>query len=116
LEAGYNRQNITKHQQEQLILDFESVVNNHVLGTVSRKSHWRVNTGVDNRDNRKVISDRSMPNIYVRKFMNHFEELLELCVINKERLAKWNEVISLLIILMEFAKCSDFTEEDIVKF
>ena len=97
------------------ILDFESIINSHALGTAHRKLHWRLNTGKE-KDNRKVISDRFMPNIYVRKFMNHFEELLELCVINKERLAKWNEVISLLIILMEFAKCSDFTEEDIVKF
>ncbi len=87
-----------------------------MLGTPSRKSNWRVNTGVD-RDNQKVISDQSMPNTHVRKFLDHFEELSVLCVIDEEQLEVWNEVISLWINLMEFArKRSDFTEEEIVDF
>jgi hypothetical protein len=116
LLEGYNRENITKSQQEQLILDVEAVVNTRVLGTPSRKSSWRVNTAVD-KDNRKVISDQSMPNTHVRKFLNHFEELSELCIIDEERLEEWNEVISLWINLMEFArKRSDFTEDEILDF
>ncbi len=116
LLEGYNRENITKSQQEQLRLDVEEVVNTRVLGTPSRKSSWRVNTAVD-KDNRKVISDQSMPNTHVRKFLNHFEELSELCIIDEERLEEWNEVISLWINLMEFArKRSDFTEDEIIDF
>jgi hypothetical protein len=113
---GYNRENITKGQQDQLILDVESVVNHRVLGTVNIKSNWRVNTGVD-ADNRTVISDQFMPNTRVRKFMDLFEELLELWIIDKERLGKWNKVILLWVNLIELAgKRSDFTEEEIVKF
>lgn len=116
LLEGYNRENITKAQQDQLILDVEAVVNHRVLGTVHRKSNWRVTTGVD-ADNRTVIGDQSMPNTHVRKFMDHFEELSQLCIIDEERLGKWNEVISLWVNLMEFAgKRSDFSEEEIVEF
>jgi hypothetical protein len=116
LLEGYNRENITKAQQDQLILDVEAVVNHRVLGTVHRKSNWRVTTGVD-ADNRTVIGDQSMPNTHVQKFMDHFEELSQLCIIDEERLGKWNEVISLWVNLMEFAgKRSDFSEEEIVEF
>jgi hypothetical protein len=116
LLEGYNRENITRSEQAKLIVDFESIVNNHVLGTVSRKAHWRMNIGKD-KDNQPVIGDQSMPNTHVRKFLDHFEELAELCVIDGGRLAKWIEVISLWINVMEVArKRSDFTEEEIVDF
>jgi hypothetical protein len=115
LEA-YNRENITTAEQGQLILDFEAIVNTSVLGTPRRKAHWRMNTGRD-KDNRVVIGDQSMPNTHVRKFLDHFEELAELCIVDEERLAKWNDVISLWINLMEFArKRSDFTEQDVLDF
>jgi hypothetical protein len=116
LLEGYNRQDITAAEQERLIVDFEELINSSVLGTQRRKAHWRLNTGKD-RDNRKVIGDQSMPNTHVRRFLDHFEDLAELCLIDEERLAKWNEAISLWINLMEFArKRSDFTEEEIVEF
>jgi hypothetical protein len=116
LLEGYNRENITKREQEQLIKDFETTVNSRVLGTAHRKSHWRLNTGTD-KDNKKVIGDQLMPNTHLRKFLDHFEELTELCIIDEEQLAQWNEVISLWINLMEFArKQTDFTGEEIVEF
>jgi hypothetical protein len=113
---GYNRENITNREQDQLIVDFESIVNSRVLGTERRKAHWRLSTGTNN-DNRRVIADQSMPNTHVRKFLDHFEELAKLCVIDEERLARWNDAIYLWISLMEFArKRTDFTEEEIVDF
>jgi hypothetical protein len=116
LLEGYNRENITKSEQDKLILDFEGVVNSRVLGTPRRRSHWRLNTGKD-KDNQKVIADQSMPNTHVRKFMDHFEELAELCILDEERLQKWIDVISIWINLMEFArKRSDFSEQEIEDF
>jgi hypothetical protein len=116
LLEGYNRENITKIEQEQLIVDFESLVNSYVLGTPRRKAHWRMNTGKD-KDNKTIIGDQSMPNTHVRRFMDHFEQLAELCLIDDAKIAKWNDVISLWINLMEFArKRTDFTDEEIVDF
>jgi hypothetical protein len=116
LLEGYNRENITRSEQEKLIANFEAVVNSRVLGTAHRKSHWRLNTGKD-KDNKKVISDQSMPNMHVRKFLDHFAELAELCIIDEEQLAKWIEVISLWINLVEFArKQCNSTEEEIDEF
>jgi hypothetical protein len=40
-----------------------------------------MNIGKD-KDNQPVIGDQSMPNTHVRKFLDHFEELAELCVID----------------------------------
>jgi hypothetical protein len=75
-----------------------------------------LNTG-KNKDNQKVIADQSMPNTHVRKFMDHFEELAELCILDEERLQKWIDVISIWINLMEFArKRSDFSEQEIEDF
>jgi hypothetical protein len=113
---GYNRENITTVEQATLISNFESIVNSSVLGTPRRKAHWRMNTGRD-KDNRVVIGNQSMPNTHVRRFLDHFEELAELCLIDEDRLEKWNDVVSLWINLMEFSrKRSDFTEEQIVDF
>jgi hypothetical protein len=87
LLEGYNQANITRSEQGKLIVDFEAIVNSCVLGTERCKVHWRLSTGKD-KDNKKVISNQSMPNTHVRKFLDHFEEIAELCVINKEQLEK----------------------------
>jgi hypothetical protein len=114
---GYNRKDITAAEQEKLIVDFEDIVNSSVLGTPMRKAHWHLNTGKD-KDGRKVIGDQSMPNTHVRRFLDHFEDLANLCLSDdQERLAKWNDVILLWINLMAFArKRSDFSKEEIVEF
>ncbi len=76
LLEGYNRENITTAEQAKLILDFELLVNSSVLD-------WRLNTGQD-QDNRVVIGDQSMPNTHVRRFLDHFEDLAELCLVDED--------------------------------
>jgi hypothetical protein len=107
LLEGYNRENITATEQEKLIVDFKDIVNSSVLGTPRRKAHWHLINGKD-KDGRKVIGDQSMPNTHVRRFLDHFEELADLCLSNdQKRLQKWNDGISLWINLMAYAKESD---------
>jgi hypothetical protein len=42
-----------------------------------------MNTGRE-KDNRVVIGNQSMPNTHVRRFLDHFEELAKLCLIDEE--------------------------------
>jgi hypothetical protein len=116
LLEGDNREDITTAEQATLIADFKSIVNSSMLGTQRQKVHWQMNTGWD-KDNRVVICDQFMPNTHVHRFLDHFKELAELCLIDEGRLTKWNDVTSLWISLMDFArKRSDFTEQEIVDF
>jgi hypothetical protein len=105
-------------QQLELINRVEQVVNNCILGQPWRPSNWRVPV-LKSDSSKRVITDITMPNQHVRKFIKELHLITE-AVFDMEdddqraRKEAWDQCRTLWLEFMEMArKREDFTDLEI---
>jgi hypothetical protein len=69
----------TDSAKNKFLKEFESVVDTHVLGTLTRPANWRLATGKD-KDNMQCIKDQTLPNTHGRKLMLAFDIVATKCI------------------------------------
>jgi hypothetical protein len=113
--------NKTDQQQKELIRSVEHVVNTQVLGHPWRPSNWKIPLAKDDKS-KMVVSDLTMPNQHVRKFLMHLHRVTAVlfdATDDNERKRKeaWDECRDLWGEVTEMARMKeDFSDEDISEF
>ena len=113
--------NKTEQEEDEAIKKVEDVINNHILGRPWRPSNWCIPVA-KNKQNKKVISEMTMPNQHVRKLIANFPIITAACFdtsIEEEKNSKesWDSSVALWRIVTEMArKREDFSDEDIEEF
>jgi hypothetical protein len=94
----------------------EITANTMIIGKEDRKSNWKIVRAKDG-NHRQTIGDQSMPNTRVRKFINKFEILTDICVTDETRKLAWNDCIAKYREVMILArKREDFLDQEIDLF
>jgi hypothetical protein len=101
-------------QQTNFVACIEHWVNSEVLGEPWRLSHWRLPMK-KNSDNSIAIGEVTMPNQHARKFIDAFEDLVDICVPDDDvRNADWKDAAVKWRNLIHVARQKeDFTDEQI---
>ena len=69
----------TNKEEEESIKKIELIANTKILGNPWQPSNWRIPLGKGEKC-RRVVQELTMPNVHVRKFMNLFHELTNICL------------------------------------
>lgn len=102
--------------QEEMLTQFEYVVNSEILGEPHRMSNWRIAKS-KGKEMRNAISDQTMPNAHARKFIDKIHCLTSVCVEDNDRRTKWNQTVEKYKLVRNMAgKHEDFTDDDIEEF
>jgi hypothetical protein len=80
--------------RDKMLIDVGKVVNTWILGKPKRPANWRIITAED-LENRTTLTDQSMPNQHVRKFIEQIDLIMDIAILDEERRQSWNQVIGL---------------------
>jgi hypothetical protein len=96
----------------------EEIVNTRILGEPSRVTSWKIPVARNDK-NKRVVSDITMPNQHVRKFLKEFHHLTDVVfdsTLEQEKARKeaWDGCRTLWLEVIELArKKEDFSDQEI---
>jgi hypothetical protein len=100
-----------------MIKEVQDFVNTNIHENFWRRANWSLARGKCSTDPKQVIMDQSMSNVQTRKFIDRFESLSKICLLDDEEREVSNEVGGLYRDIIRMArKKSDFTNQEIDTF
>ena len=121
LVEALNELDGSEKEEKAFLSGFEEFVNTNILGSIARKTNWRIHTS-KSKDHRQCIRDQTMPNNHVRKFIDKFESLLTFCLQSDSddaalRKQNWLEAVVLYRNIIRTARRrEDFSDDMIEEF
>lgn len=95
-----------------MIKEVQDFVNTNILENFWRRANWSLARGKCSTDPKQVIMDQSMSNVQTRKFIDRFESLSKICLLDDEEREVSNEVGGLYRDIIRMArKKRDFTNQ-----
>ena len=75
------------------VREMEELVNTQILGNPSCPTNWRAVIG-NAKEGGRIVGDQTMPNRQVRKFIDGFDLLADLCLDDNPRHVSWKQCIA----------------------
>jgi hypothetical protein len=118
LIEGMNERDGNTRSQKEMMSTFEERVNTRVLGSMWRKTNWKIPQCKSEKGSGGfLISEVTMPNTHVRKFLRSFNALASIVIIDNQRRAQWIDCIALYKEVIDMARSKDdFTDAQIDEF
>ncbi len=111
---GITKKGVSIAEQIRVAKTTETFINTVVLGSIISPAKWNIPC---TKDNKFKIGDMSMSNKNIRKFMDKFDDLIDLLITDDLRKSEWKQSIEFYKTTIEIARKKEkFSSDDIECF